>query len=150
MLVHCIPVIQLKIAPVKIVVFVDTFRTRNVSIINVGQTENGNHNVSFTCYFAPCVGIKGKCFIDFMDGRRNMTIEVDSPVDTIATKHYIGHLDALVQLISVHDVFPNGTVQEEAAIHTSVPVMLPTSASHVRSAGMYCPTSYVIRHDTLI
>ena len=103
--------------------------------------KNGDYTVSFTCYFAPCVGIKGKCFIDFMDGRRNITIEADHPTDTSATYHYIGTLDASVQLISVHDMLANGTVQEEAAIHTFIPVSFPTSSSHVRSVGMYCPTS---------
>ena len=128
--------------------FVDTFRTRNVSIIYVGQMKNGDHNVSFTCYFAPSVGINGKCFIDFMDGRRNITIEADHPADTNATFHYIGTLDASVQFISVHDVLSDGTVQEEAAIHTSFSIAFPTSASPVGSVGMYCPTSYVVGHDT--
>ena len=141
--------IHLKIVPAKIVVFIDTFRTRNVSIIDFGQMENGDHNVSFTCYFAPCVGINGKCFIDFLDGRRNITIEADYPADTNATYHYIGTLDASVQLISVHDMLANGTVQEEAAIHTFIPVSFPTSASHVISVGKYCPTSYVIRRDNV-
>ena len=97
--------------------------------------ENGDHNISFTCYFAPSIGIQGKCFIDFMDGRRNITIEADHPADTNATYHYIGTLDALVQLISVHDVLANGTVLKQAAIHTSIPGSFPTSASQTKSTG---------------
>ena len=117
------------------VTFLDTFRTRNISIVHVGQMENGDHNVSFTCYFAPCVAIKGKCFINFTDGSRNITIEADNPADTTATYHYIGKWDALEYRIDVHDVFINGTVQKEVVLHTSFSILLSSAALHTKGTG---------------
>ena len=98
--------------------------------------ENGAHNVSFTCYFAPSTVIRGKCFIDFLDGTRNITIEADTPADITAT-HFLGILAPSEYRINVHDVFSNGTVQKGAiVIHTSFSIPLPSTAAHTQSTGI--------------
>ena len=89
-------------------------------------SKNDMSNVSFTCYFAPSIGNSGKCFVDFVDYRKNLTIEASNPADTSAT-HSIGVPIGMEYRISVHDVFPNGTVQKEAVvIHTSFSIPFPS------------------------
>ena len=117
--------------------FLDTFRTRGINI-SFDQMENGVYNVSFTCYFAPCTEINGKCFIDFVDGSRNFIIEAKNPTDLNAT-HAIEISDGSEYMyrIYVHDVLPNQTVLKEAVLHTSFSMPLPSSASHTRSTGKH-------------
>ena len=106
--------------------------------------ENGLHNVSFTCYFAPSRGIIGKCFIDFLDGSRSFTIEADNSVANFASYSTI-IFDAMEYRINVHDVFSNGTVQKDAiVIATTFSIPSPSPTLHTQSPGIW---SILLRHS---
>ena len=125
-----------------LVFLLDTFRTRDINISADHPKENGDCNVEFTCIFAPCVDIPGKCFIEVVDYGMNLTIEAENPADTNTT-HCIVVPDALEYRVNVHDVFSNGTVQKEAVFHTTFSVPSPSSAS--RSTGMlYTCICYIL------